>query len=157
MTNPLGKRTTTVYDIAGRTLALVDPLSNRTTFGYDAASRQSASRTPWATSRLRSTIGQPAHGIRDAMNLRTTQVYDAASRMITAPVDANNHRTTFQYDAAAEYSRNRPLVAADDFFLHRNRAKGFAVGREAKPHHLFLRSGQSADRPELSVASRSCQ
>ena len=35
--DPLGRRSTTVYDLAGRTVAAIDPLNERTTTVYDAA------------------------------------------------------------------------------------------------------------------------
>jgi YD repeat-containing protein len=42
----LGKRTTTAYDAAGRSIASIDPLNQRTTTTYDAASRTIASINP---------------------------------------------------------------------------------------------------------------
>ena len=37
--NPLGKRSTTVFDAAGQMVASVDPLTNRSTILYDNAGR----------------------------------------------------------------------------------------------------------------------
>ena len=39
VTSPLGQRTSTVYDAAGRAVARLNPLAQRTTTAYDAAGR----------------------------------------------------------------------------------------------------------------------
>ena len=60
--NPLGQRTTTVYDAAGQTVASIDPLLRRSSTVYDPAGRSVASVDP--------------------LGHRTTTIYDAAGESI---------------------------------------------------------------------------
>ena len=87
--NALGDRNTTVYDAAGRTQALTDARGSRFSFTYDAA-------------------GQRTQSI-DPLNRRITSAYDAAGRQ-SHRIDARGHRTSYVYDDAAALT-GRPLHA----------------------------------------------
>src|SRR5439155_15890398 len=78
-TDPLGGRTTSVFDAAGNQTALVDPLGNRTSFVFDALNRL---------------IEQD-----DPLNARTTLAYDAAGRE-TSQTDRLGRRKDFSFDNA---------------------------------------------------------
>ena len=63
--DPLGHRTTSLYDSLRRSLAAIDPLGNRTTLAYDAQ------------------VGRlPVHG-RSVGHINTV-VYDAAGRQVAS-------------------------------------------------------------------------
>ena len=65
-----GRRSTTAYDLAGRTLAAVDPLNERTTTVYDAAGE--------------------AVGKIDPLGLHTTTAYDPAGRASPSSIRSAN-------------------------------------------------------------------
>ena len=76
--DPLGRRTTYVYDSVDRRIATVDPLGNRWSTVYDTQGRVIASVNP---------LGE-----------RTTTIYDVFGRVV-AMVDAKGNRTSYTYDA----------------------------------------------------------
>src|SRR5437763_180479 len=78
--NPLGNRSTSIFDAAGRGVASVNPLNKRTTTVFDAASE--------------------AIGRVDALGNRSTSVYDAAGRTVSS-INALGNRSTTVYDAAS--------------------------------------------------------
>ena len=77
LVDPLGNRTTSVFDSQSRQIASVDALSNRATFTYNAANRVTA-----ATNALGNT---------------SSLVYDNLQRVIAA-IDALGNRYTAGYD-----------------------------------------------------------
>jgi RHS repeat-associated protein len=99
--DPLGKRTTTTYDVAGRAIASIDPLGNRTSTTFDAASHSIASINPLGlrTSTNYDSVGRAIASI-DPLGKRTTTTYDVAGRAITA-IDPLGNRTSTTFDAAS--------------------------------------------------------
>jgi RHS repeat-associated protein len=81
MVNPLGYRSTTVFDKADQPIAQVNPLGHASTMVYDVA-------------------GRPAATI-DALGYRTTLIRDAADR-VTAVMNPLGYRTTNVYDSASQ-------------------------------------------------------
>jgi RHS repeat-associated protein len=109
--NPLGKRTTTVFDAAGRSIATVDPLSNRTISVYDNAGRAVASITPLGkrSTTVFDSAGRSTARV-DPLGKRTTSVFDAAGQNI-ASVDPLSRRSTTVFDSAGRsVARVDPLA-----------------------------------------------
>jgi len=79
--SPLGDRTTTLFDAAGRDIALVNAAGNRYTFLYDAN-------------------GQKVTQV-DPLDRRTTSLYDVTGNQ-TGRVDARGNRTTFTFNAVSQ-------------------------------------------------------
>jgi YD repeat-containing protein len=79
--NPLGAISTQVYNGLQQMVASVDPLGNRTSFGYDV-------------------VGCPV-STTNPLNFTNTRIYDVDSRVV-ATVDPRGNRTGFGFDGARE-------------------------------------------------------
>jgi YD repeat-containing protein len=96
--DPLGNRSTSVYDTAGRVVASINPLGKRTTTVYNIASQTLA------------TV--------DANSNRVSSVYDALGRR-TVEINALGNRTTTVYNSLGQTSarstvaRHRPMMPPD--------------------------------------------
>jgi RHS repeat-associated protein len=93
-----GNLWTTSYDNAGRVIAQADPLGNRTSFLYDAGGERTMAQD--ANGHVSTTAYDAAGRVaaqQDARGYLTSFAYDAADQR-TAIVDANGSRTTSAYD-----------------------------------------------------------
>ena len=80
--NPLGQRTSTVYDAAGESIASIDPLGRRSSTVYDQASRGIASINPLGQ---RSTTVYDAAGESNAQSRRSWLISSLSSRSLRSP------------------------------------------------------------------------
>jgi RHS repeat-associated protein len=126
--NPLGFRTTTVYDGSGAPLATIDALGFRTTTVYDAFGRVQTAVNP--------------------LGARTTTVYDGYGR-VQATIDPRGYRTTTLFDSFGRAAATQDALGylTTTLFDSLGRAKGSqdAAGFSTDTSFDLL------DRPEARI------
>lgn len=112
--DPLGFRSTTVYDVASRPVATIDPLLQRTTTTY------------FADGKVKASI--------NAFNQRTTNVYDLAGRP-EASVDALGRRTTTAYNTAGQAVASIDALGKRSTRVYRHRWPECRNDKCSRPPH----------------------
>ena len=90
--DPLGNRTTSVYDAASRVTTMIDPHGHRTTMNYDALGRVLTTK--------------------DALSGITTVTYDAVGNRLTLS-DPDNNITTWTYDDDNRVASETSAISAN--------------------------------------------
>jgi YD repeat-containing protein len=99
---PLGKITTTVYDLVDRVRSETDALGRVTSNAYDVLGRRTAAVEPWGTADARTVttvfdLGDRPTAMVDPLGRRTTYTYDVLNRAVQT-TDPLSRSTTAAYD-----------------------------------------------------------
>ena len=138
VTDPLGDKTTAVFDGDNRQTSGTDPLGNVTGYAYDANGHLITVTAPdgGTTSYAYDQVGNLTTRT-DANNHATTYSYDAAHQL-TAVTDPLNHTTGYTYDAAGDVT-----VVTD--------ARGQTATRTYDPRNLVTKVAYSDGTPTVST------